>query len=317
MSHGGFFGCRHPILAVAMNRVSDVSLAVAVHRAGAFPSISSFNFYRHGALDFELFAAELERFRELTGSTDVLLSLATADFVSGRMEKLLIDGGFRFTELFNWTPDERLWRELKARVSFLQTWHGIRTIFKVHRAQDAVDLELGTIVFKGNDGAGRTVVDAGTLEQNFEHLRRVRPAMGIIPSGGISTAQEVRHFIGRGALAVGIGTLFAAAEESCVSRETKLRMVEANAADIRRFGRLNHRGLHFGDVGADDDNNTRSLVRGIADPAAGSIFAGKGIDQVTAIRPVRDIVAMLVALLPAPESGRDAAQTSAGGLIAD
>ena len=44
----------HPILAVAMNRVSDVPLAVAVHRAGAFPSISSFNFYRaKGQGDFE------------------------------------------------------------------------------------------------------------------------------------------------------------------------------------------------------------------------------------------------------------------------
>ena len=286
-----------------MNRVSDVALAVAVHRAGAFPSISSFNFYRHGALDFEFFGAELDRFRDLTGSTDVLLSLATADFLTGRMEKLVTDRGFRFVELFNWTPEERLRTELKARISFLQTWHGITTIFKVHRAQDAIDLGLDTIVFKGNDGAGRTVVEAGTLKENFEHLRRVRPAMGVIPSGGISTAHGVRHFMDRGALAVGIGTLFAAAEESCVSRETKLRMVEANAADIRRFGRLNHRGLHFGDVGRDDDNNTRALVRGIADPAAGSIFAGKGIDQITEIRPVRDIVATLVALLPPADDG--------------
>ncbi|MGE3712359.1 MAG: nitronate monooxygenase [Hyphomicrobiaceae bacterium] len=301
MKHREFFGCRHPILSVAMNRVSDVALAVAIHEAGAFPSISSFNFHRNGVLDFAWFESELDRFCDLTGSTDVLLSLSTADFLTTRIE-MLARRGFRFVELFNWYPDERLWSETRARMAFLRRWYDIRTIFKIHRASDAIELDLPTVVFKGNEGAGRTVVDAGSLEENFQRLRQARPDMGIIPSGGISTADEVRHYMNHGALAVGIGTLFAASEESCVSRETKQRMIEAGAADIRRFGRFNHRGLMFGGVGNDDDNNTRSLVQGIADPAAGSIFVGGGIDRVTAIRPVRDIVAMLVELLPEPDS---------------
>jgi hypothetical protein len=305
MSYREFFGCRHPILAVAMNRVSDVRLAVAVHQAGAFPSISSFNFYRDGALDIEWFGAELDRFQDLTGSANVLLSLATRDFLTKRMEQLLVDRGFRFVELFNWEPDERLWNELKARISFLQRWHGLKTIFKIHRAADAIKLNLSTVVFKGNDGAGRTVSDAGTLEQNFEYLRRLRPDIGIIPSGGIAKAEEVKFFVDRGALIIGVGTLFAAAEESCVSHQTKLRMVQATSNDIHRFGKLNHQGLLFGGVGADDDNNTRSLLMGIADPSTGSIFAGKGIDRITTIRPVRDIVSMLIGMLSPAEGGPD------------
>ncbi len=298
MNHREFFGCRHPILSVAMNRVSDVALAVAVHKAGAFPSISSFNFYRDGALDCRWLETELDRFCDVTGSSDVLLSLSPADFLTKRMEMLLARRRFRFVELFNWHSDETAWNEVKARIAFLRRWHEVRTIFKIHRASDAIDLDLPTIVFKGNEGAGRTVPDAGSLEENFQLLRRARPAMGVIPSGGISTADEVRRYIGQGALAVGIGTLFAASEESCISRETKQRMIEAGAADIRRFGRFNHRGLMFGGVGADDDNNTRSLLHGIADPAAGSVFVGGGIDRVTAILPVREIVAMLVEGLP-------------------
>jgi len=302
MNHNEFFGCRHPILAVAMNRVSDVALAVAVHKAGAFPSISSFNFYRDGALDFQWFEAELDRFRTLTGSTDVLLSLSTADFLSKKMECLLAERNFRFIELFNWHHDKNLWNEIKALLPYLQKWYDVQILFKIHRASDAIELNLPTVVFKGNEGAGRTIVEAGSLDQNFQLLRQARPDMGIIPSGGISTAHEVRRFIAQGALAVGIGTLFAAAEESCVSRETKQRMIEATAADIRRFGRFNHRGLLFGDVGVDDDNNTRSLEQGITGSDAGSIFVGSGIDRVTAILPVREIVAMLIEGLPNPES---------------
>ncbi|MGE0152950.1 MAG: nitronate monooxygenase, partial [Reyranellaceae bacterium] len=267
MQHLDYFGCPHPILAVAMNRVSDVNLAVAVLQAGAFPSISSFNYYRNGALDYRWFGEELDRFRQLAGgSTQVLVSLATEDFLSSRLQTLLIDRGFRFVELFNWEPDAALWRRLKTQISYLQTWYGLKVVFKIHRAQDAIELGLSTVVFKGNEGAGRTVPEAGSLEENFRHLRQAMPSLAIIPSGGIATPEQVKHFIDRGALAVGIGTLFAAAEESCVSRQTKLRMIEAGAADIAKFGKLNHRGLVFGNVGPDDSNNTRSLLMFFADP---------------------------------------------------
>lgn len=299
MQHLDFFGCPRPILAVAMNRVSDVNLAVAVLQAGAFPSISSFNYYRNGSLDHSWLGDELDRFRDLTGgSTRVLVSLASGDFLSQRLQSLLLDRGFRFVELFNWEHDGGLWRRLKAQISYLETWHDLKVVFKIHRARDAVDLELPTIVFKGNEGAGRTVPEAGSLEENFRYLREARPSLSIIPSGGISTPEQVKYFLDRGALAVGIGTLFAAAEESCVSRETKLRMIKATADDIRRFGKFSHHGLVFGSVGQDDDNNTRSLMRGIAQPTSGSIFAGRGIDHVKEILPAREIVQNLTALLP-------------------
>jgi hypothetical protein len=94
---------------------------------------------------------------------------------------------------------------------------------------------------------------------------------------------------------VGVGTLFAASEESCIAKDTKLKMIEATADSLERFGKLNHQGLVFSRLAADDANNTRSLELGISRADAGSVFAGRGIEHVKAILPVTEIVSMLVA----------------------
>ena len=42
------FNSKHPIIAMPMNGVSTVDLAIAVTRAGAVPSLSIFNYYESG-----------------------------------------------------------------------------------------------------------------------------------------------------------------------------------------------------------------------------------------------------------------------------
>ena len=43
MTVQNLLGSKYPIIAMAMNKVSDVNLAIAVRKAGAIPSLSVFN----------------------------------------------------------------------------------------------------------------------------------------------------------------------------------------------------------------------------------------------------------------------------------
>jgi hypothetical protein len=61
-----------------------------------------------------------------------------------------------------------------------------------------------------------------------------------------------------------------------------------------RFGKAEQNALVFDPVPGDSHNNTISLVYGIRNPSKGLIFAGKGIDNITEILPVHDIVQKLV-----------------------
>jgi hypothetical protein len=284
----------HPLLAVPMNRVSDLGLAVACQRAGIMPSISAFNYYESGRLNAQAFIDDLRRFAEQTGDNRILMSVSPQDLLVPELVRFAAEGGFRYFEVFKWEIPEERWRQVMALCSALAKRDGAEVFFKVHRHEDAMDPQMRTVVFKGNDGAGRVALDAGTLEENFTRLRERRPGLRLIPSGGIGTAAQVRHYLERGATAVGIGTLFAASEESCVARETKLKMIEADAQKLSHLGKFQHRGLVFSKPEGDDLNNTRALELGIRSPEAGAVFAGKGISHVTRILPVKDIVAALV-----------------------
>ena len=295
MKHVTFLGCKYPIVAVAMNRVSDVTLAVACHKAGIFPSISSFNYYENGLLGIEAFINDLKRYIDLAGSTNVLLSMSPQDLFAPEVLKFLIQARFASIELFKWNIPERQWEMIVSRAEILSTKYGFRFFFKIHRRQDVTGKAIRTVIFKGNDGAGRSDPEAGSLEDNFNYVRQARPEVDIIPSGGIATADQVKHYMEKGALAVGIGTLFAASEESCISIDTKKKMIEATADSLEKFGKFNQQGLVFSRLAADDANNTRSLALGISQADAGLVFAGKGIEHVKRILPVAEIVSMLVA----------------------
>jgi hypothetical protein len=295
MTSAQFWSFPHPILAVPMNRVSDVGLAVACHRAGIMPSISAFNHYENGRLKVGAFLDDLRRFMDQTGDNRILMSVSPADLLIPELIRFAVAGGLRCFEIFKWEIPEDRWQQIMRLCGELSRRHGAEFFYKVHRSEDAMDPRMRTVVFKGNDGAGRVALDAGTLEDNFALLRERRPELRLIPSGGIGTAAQVRHYLGRGATAVGIGTLFAASEESCVSRETKLKMIEADADKLAHLGAFRHRGLVFSRLESDDLNNTRALELGIRSPSEGAVFAGKGISQVTRILPVKDIVAGLLA----------------------
>ena len=287
------------LLAVAMNQVSDAPLAIACHRAGCYPSLSSFNHLRPGVFDAPAFLDELDRFIAATGSAEVLLSLAPFMISDRVLVGALAKRGVTHVEVFKWKTEQAAWSALLDRCTALSQALGWRFLFKVHRREDVLDPRARHVIFKGNDGAGRTDPEAGSLEENFGEIRRLRPDLPVIPSGGIATAAQVRQYLAAGAPAVGIGTLFAAAEESSLSHETKLGMIAAGQAQLQTLGATHHRALVFAPLARDDANYTESLRQGMAGTTSGSIFAGKGIDQVDRILPVREIVARLLADVPA------------------
>ncbi len=108
-AHTEFFGSRHPILCAAMNQVSDAALAIAVHNAGAFPSLSIPNYIRNGAFDMDAYERELRTYKEATGSDNLLLSIGGTLLLHDAVMRPFLDLGFRHIELFHWASTEPGW----------------------------------------------------------------------------------------------------------------------------------------------------------------------------------------------------------------
>jgi len=292
VSYKDFFHCKYPIVSVPMTLVSDVKLATAVFRAGALPSISASVFYKNGTLDISLFDNGIKRFTAATGSSNVLVNIDRIDLITEQVSKIIIDTKIKFIELFGTPMDEKTELLLATHINFLKKEHDVNIIFKT--LKDPHKLNQGTIILKGPNGAGRTNNIAGTLDENFNRIKNLYPTMNIIPSGGIATRNDVKYFMDKGSLAVGIGTLLAMSEESIIARDTKLKLLKATKDSVTTFGNLNIQGIQLGDISTDSDNYTRSLYKGIRSSNEGAIFVGKGIDKITQIKPVKDIIEELV-----------------------
>jgi len=273
-----------------MNKVSDLSLAVAVYNAGAFPSIS---LVAGGRLDLHYLESILKDFKHLTGSTNVLLSFSWEDLLNPKVINVLAKENFRHIEFFHRPLNDPLWNNMQLLLNQLKDNNFI-VIAKTLKA--VTHVKYDNVILKGSDGAGRTLQNVGTLAENFEIYKNESPKTTVIPSGGISTKTQIDYYLGKGATAVGIGTLFALSEESCVSKETKLKLINETAAALSLQGKFSHQGVIFNKLKDDDDNNTQALVAGINSPSNGTMFAGKGIDNVTNIRPVKEIIAELCSI---------------------
>lgn len=291
MNYKSVFDCDKPIIAMAMNGVSDVDLAVSVFKAGAFPSISVFNYFKEGKTDWGFFIREVERFKQTTGTNKILISMLWEQFLHKEVIDILIKLKVEYIELFIRPHTDGLWSELSKTIDYLKKDYNFKFFFKSTGLLPACNYD--GIILKGPDGAGRSFENTPPLEEGFEKVIS-KTDKGVIPSGGIGTADQVSYYMSKGALAVGVGTLIAASEESCVSKETKQKIIESSSADIQKFGTLGCRGLLFSEFNQTaDTNNTAALRAGIKDPLAGCLYMGNGIDYIKEILPVKDIIELL------------------------
>jgi NAD(P)H-dependent flavin oxidoreductase YrpB (nitropropane dioxygenase family) len=284
-------GSKYPIVAMAMNQVSDINLAIAVRKAGAIPSLSIFNYFDNPARivhDLELYHKEFNDYK-------LLLSLNVFQLVSSKFLNLITKYRIEFLEIIpdmrDEFPDHNVKLELRNSIIESLSFNGVKIFVK--RNQD-IDIppHIAGIILKGKEGAGRGIESTEAL---FERMSNKYPHLDIIVSGGIGTADHIKHYMDRGALAVGIGTLLTTAEECSISQDTKMKLVSATSKEITRFNSgATQNAIVFKELEQDDFNHTTGLAQGIRNPNTGHVFAGTAIDHVTEIKPVAEIIKTLI-----------------------
>lgn len=309
-THQEFFGCRYPILAVAMNQVSDVDLAIAVTQAGGFASISLFNYYKFkGVIDWEKVNVEFQRYQDTIGNCRFVLSIDTTFLIDDQPRVVDLVRKFNISHIELIAVEEH--RQNPTILAKIHQWlsalqdMGTRIILKTvvlpedpeRWAQwDNGSRSVDAFGLKGPAAAGRVMETDQTLEQLIAWCQQHYPSIPVIAVGGVGNNVDAVRIMNLGVMAIGVGTLFAAAEESPVARETKLKMISATAQDLTKLNtdHLKQNSLKLGEFNQqDNDNNTMSLRAGIKSGTQGHIFAGHGINSVTEILPVNTIVQQL------------------------
>jgi len=284
-------GSKYPIVAMAMNQVSDINLAIAVRKAGAIPSLSIFNYFDNPARiahDLELYYKEFNDYK-------LLLSLNVFQLVSSKFLNLITKYKIEFLEIIpdmrDEFPDHSVKLELRNSILESLSVNGVKIFVKRNQDFD-IPPHIAGIILKGKEGAGRGIESTETL---FERMSNKYPHLDIIVSGGIGTADHIKYYMDRGALAVGIGTLLTTAEECSISQGTKMKLVSATSNEITRFNSgATQNAIVFKEIEQDDFNHTTGLAHGIRDPNVGHVFAGTAIDHVTEIKPVTEIIKTLI-----------------------
>lgn len=290
MDYKEFFKIKHPILAAPMNQVSDVKLAVACSKAGILPSLSAYTWAENYYIDYLALENVVKDFQDQAGTDNILVSAGVGDLLSYDF--------FNFIQKFNIKQVEILgndkeYSSVEPEVFPLYKKHDIKVLGKVI-SHSYVKSSLDGVIIKGKNGAGRGLEHLDE-DAELEKIKESFPKLPIVMSGGIGCRDDIKKYLDLGCIAVAVGTLLAAAEESCLSRETKLKMVQSSWKDIRKIDdRVHQNGLVFSKIENDDYNNTKSLRLGIKDPTQGHVFAGKGLDHINDILPVNDIVQLLV-----------------------
>ena len=293
MNHYELFGCKYPIVAAPMNKVSDLGLAVACFNSGIFPSLSLYTYYGIDRLRLDLFDQALKEYKLITGSNSILISMLTSDVFDKKIQQILIDNKVTHLEIIDDKNivDSEVWATTVKEIKFLQD-QGIKIFLKALTSRNTA-LEIDGIILKGSKGAGRGL-ESVDIDQELENVRDQYPNLPVIMSGGITCSEDIQKYLDIGCVAVAVGTLFAAANESPISINSKRKMIDSTYDNIVRFGKAEQNALVFDPVPGDSHNNTISLVYGIRNPSKGLIFAGKGIDNIKEILSVHDIVQQLV-----------------------
>lgn len=283
-------GSKYPIVAMAMNQVSDINLAIAVRKAGAIPSLSIFNYAENPAR----IVSDLEQYYEEFGDYKILLSLTVFQLVSPRLLNLVTRHKVEFIELIpdfrDEFPDHSVDNAIRNNIIESLSKSGIKIYVKRNRDVD-IPPHVAGIIVKGKEGAGRGLESTEIL---FNQFLKKYPHLELIVSGGIGTPEQVKYYMDHGATAIGVGTIIAASEECRISHETKLKMVNATSKDIKRFNNgADQSAIIFKELEKDNFNHTEGLAQGIKNPEVGHVFVGTSIDYINGIKPVADIINML------------------------
>jgi len=288
-----FFNCRYPIVAVAMNSVSNLNLALACYNAGIIPSISFYNYYTDNLqisdYDLQKFEEDVKIFVEQTNSGELIISMSANHLFDIKVQNLIKKYDLQYIELcqdVNPSTFDSI-KKIKNNLNF-------RLIIKCMYSTPL--MRCDAVILKGPLGAGRSIPDGESLIDMTIALRKAHPNLTIIASGGITNKSDIETVLSAGADLVGIGSLFAASLESPVSDETKDKIVNSTYRDLTRIGKFKQQGLFFGSIDQKDNmNQSNGLNIGIKDPTSGGhIYLGKAVDEIGEVLRVEDIVKKLM-----------------------
>ena len=287
------FNSKYPIVALAMNQVSNAKFAVDCHNVGIYPSISLFN-YR----TLKEFILDVSYFKDNTGTTDFLFSLNFGDFRYKQVLNIIDKLNIKSIELVvDWPISNDILSGIRNEIEKKQS----KDIKFYLKCNDISHLNTGYynifdgFILKGNNSAG--ILGKNSIDLMFSYAKNKCPEKFIIPSGGIGNKEYFYRFINHGAASVGIGTLFALSEESPIPKESKLAMINKKRSIM--INSINHKkgAIVFSKMKNEnnDHNNTESLISGITSGGKkGHIYAGTAIENIKEIKPLKQIVEELI-----------------------
>lgn len=290
-----FFDSKYPIVCSLMNGASTLELALACDRAGIFPSLYN------AEKNIEVIKKPILEFQNRRGHNNVLCALDEVDLLDKNIVNFFKNNPVSHIEIW-WTQHQEAVLKSKDKIitEAIKFLHPIKFVRRTSRPLKCHYTNDYTIKGSGSAGFSSDL----TLDELFDEQKKLNPTCNLIPQGGIGTADQIKHYIDKGAVAVGIGTLLAASQESILSPEVKEKIINSTSKDLHRFSDTNQRALILGNkeqVILDKKlhwNRNNSLQQGLyGDGKQGHIYAGMGIDHITEILPVEQIVEKLVAKL--------------------
>jgi NAD(P)H-dependent flavin oxidoreductase YrpB (nitropropane dioxygenase family) len=310
-----YFNSRYPIVEAAMNQVSDLPLALACWEAGITPSlvVSEFVQFEATKKNYDQVNSLLKEFRHAAGTSDLVFSVGVEHFFDQTLMRILKEHQVSHLEIYAINnPRDTLndWERIKLKLgnNYTTVMNGVLKYVApmkvMHRSRTPKITPFDfAYCLKGSDSAGSSG-DAYTTWGLFREQRKLTPNAVIIPYGGVGTAEQVCNYINLGATAVGVGTLFAASQESNLSSAAKQAMIAAPG--VTQIPDTKQNALILGNldtvladkIAEGDWNRERSLATGLhGNGTEGHIYAGAGVSYVTEIRSVKEIVEYLTSRL--------------------
>jgi enoyl-[acyl-carrier protein] reductase II len=326
-----FLGSELAVMGGAMTWVSERNLVAAISEAGGFGVLAC------GSMPPDLLAAEIEGTRRLT-DRPFGVNLIVMHPALDRLVETCLDLRVGHVVLAGGLPSRDLIRGLKrngGRVVCFAPSLGV--------ARKLVRGGADALVIEGMEAGGHIgPVSTSVLAQEIlPHVDEVP----VFAAGGIGHGDMVAAYLNMGAGGVQMGTVFACATESVAHPAFKRAFIRASARDAvpsvqvdpefrvtpvralanagtRRFvetqieviGRFRRGELTFEEAALAIEHYWAGALRRAVidgDVEQGSLMAGQSVGLVTAVRPVREILAEIVgqaeAALARLESGRPVA----------
>jgi NAD(P)H-dependent flavin oxidoreductase YrpB (nitropropane dioxygenase family) len=303
-----FINSKYPIIEASMIAASTLPLALACWEAGIFPSLSPSIRLPNNLRNYDLVNEQLKEFVKSTGSSNLVFNINLWDFLDTKLINILKFYNVSHVELnqpldntndYHASCEKFIEQNSESFYSMIKHIYPMKLIWRTSKPHvKKVDVAYNLI---GSNAAGRN--SEMTLLDLFAQQKKLTPYAVLIASGGISTPEQVSEYINKGATAVCIGTLLAASKESSLSAEAKNAIVNSKKENIIKFNDTKQNTLILGNINeiendTSDKNRTSTLKKGIhGDGKSGHIYVGSGIDQITSIKTVKEIVEYLVSEL--------------------